>query len=319
MNVLVTGSSGYIGQQLIHALQASNQETQSTCHIIATDIREEPAFDVAADTEHVHVDVRSSSFAEVVQQYHVDVVVHLAAIVTPSKKSNRAFEYSVDVEGTENVLQSCVSQGVRRVVLTSSGAAYGYHADQDDWLTEESLLRGNQAFAYAYHKRLVEEMLAKYRETYPELEQVIFRIGTILGKNVDNQITNLFAKPVLFGVRGSQTPFVFIWDQDVVACLQQGVFGEQTGIYNLASDGVVTIDDIGEYLGKRVWRLPAWLLKGILFVLKRLRLTQYGEEQVAFIRYRPVLDNRKLKQTFGFTPSYDSKQVFLTYLSYHDL
>ena len=47
-------------------------------------------------------------------------------------------------------------------------------------------------------------------------EQVVLRIGTILGETVHNQITALFEKPRLLAIAGSDSPFVFIWDQDVV-------------------------------------------------------------------------------------------------------
>jgi UDP-glucose 4-epimerase len=49
----------------------------------------------------------------------------------------------------------------------------------------------------------------------PELQQVMFRIGTILGATVRNQITDLFEKPRLIAIRGSDSPFVFVHDQDV--------------------------------------------------------------------------------------------------------
>src|SRR5690606_40483461 len=69
------------------------------------------------------------------------------------------------------------------------GAAYGYHPDNgtahDGWLVEDDPLRGNVEFAYSDHKRQVEEMLAALRETDPQLEQVVLRIGTILGERVD--------------------------------------------------------------------------------------------------------------------------------------
>ena len=51
--------------------------------------------------------------------------------------SRREFEYSVDVLGTENVLQACRAAGVRKIVVSSSGAAYGYHADNPEWLSED--------------------------------------------------------------------------------------------------------------------------------------------------------------------------------------
>jgi UDP-glucose 4-epimerase len=64
------------------------------------------------------------------------------------------------VGGTRNVLDACVAHGVKHLIVSSSGAAYGYHADNPAWLTETHPLRGNPAFAYSDHKRQVEEMLA---------------------------------------------------------------------------------------------------------------------------------------------------------------
>ncbi|BCB03934.1 SDR family oxidoreductase [Bacillus sp. KH172YL63] len=312
MNVLITGAAGYLGNTLLRKMIEHIDEKGADWNIVATDIR-------GINLEHPHLhavemDIRSPRISDVMKTYDVDTVVHLASIVTPGKKSSRAFEYSVDVLGTENVLKACVKNQVKRIVLTSSGAAYGYHPDQPEWLTEDDPVRGNEEFAYSYHKRLVEEMLSAYRDQYPELQQVIFRIGTILGDGTNNQITALFDKKLLVGVKGSKTPFVFIWDQDVVEILLKGVTGNKTGIFNVAGDGAVTIDEIASLLKKKVIRFPAWLLSAFLFILKRLSLTAYGEEQVNFLRYRPVLDNSRLKHEFGYTPALTSKEVFLYYM-----
>jgi UDP-glucose 4-epimerase len=48
-------------------------------------------------------------------------------------------------------------------------------------------------------------------------------------------------------------------------------------------------------------------------VLKKLNLTQYGPEQLDFLRYRPVLLNTRLKEEFGYTPRLTSAQVFDLY------
>ena len=50
-------------------------------------------------------------------------------------------------------------------------------------------MRGSVEFAYRHHKALVEQLLADAARDHPELEQVVLRIGTILGERVDNQIT----------------------------------------------------------------------------------------------------------------------------------
>ena len=304
--VLVTGSSGYLGSQTVAGLAA-----RADLAVIALDVRE-PATRLPGVAYEI-ADIRAPEVDAIVGRHRPDVVVHLASIVTPGKNSNRAFEYDVDVNGTRNLLQACVAHGVRRLIVSSSGAAYGYHADNPEWLTEDDPVRGNDVFAYSCHKRLVEEMLADYRARHPELEQIVFRIGTILGPTVRNQITDLFEKPKILAIAGSDSPFVFIHDQDVVGAILHGIDSRATGIFNVAGDGKLTIFEIAGRLGKSCRVLPAGLLKTALWVLKKLNLTQYGPEQLDFLRYRPVLLNTRLKSEFGYTPRLSSAQVFDLY------
>ena len=196
------------------------------------------------------------------------------------------------------------------IVVSSSGAAYGYHPDNPAWLSETHPLRGNATFAYAHHKKLVEDMLAQWRQHHPQLAQTVLRIGTILGQQVNNQITALFEKPRLLAVRGSDSPFVFIWDEDVANAIVHALNGAPPGCYNLAGDGALTIRDIATRLGKPTLALPASLLSTALAIGSRLRLTRYGPEQLDFLRYRPVLLNTALKQQFGYTPQKTSAQAF---------
>jgi len=305
--VLITGSSGYVGSLLLAEL-AERVRAGRLGAVVGADVH--APRDVPAGAVFVRHDVRDAGLSDVLRAHGITCVVHLASIVTPGKGSSRAFEYSVDVTGTERVLEACLVAGVRRIVVTSSGAAYGYHADNPAWLTEAHAVRGNEAFSYSWHKRLVEEMLARHRASHPALEQVVFRVGTVLGASVNNQITALFEKRRLLAITGSRSPFVFIHDADLVACLAQAVDSPVTGIFNVAGDGAMIIDEIARALGKRVLRLPAWLLQGALAVLHPLGLTRYGPAQVDFLRYRPVLDNTRLKTVFGFTPRLSSRQVF---------
>ena len=310
--VLVTGAAGYLGSQLVAALAAA---TRRPAALVAMDLREVPRERRLAGVAYEAADIRAPDLAAMLERHAIDTVVHLASIVTPGKDSRREFEYSVDVLGTENLLRACVAVGVGKIIVSSSGAAYGYHADNPAWIAEDAPVRGNQAFAYSWHKRLVEEMLADYRLRQPQLRQVVFRIGTILGETVQNQITDLFDKPRLIAISGSDSPFVFIWDQDVVGCMLEAVYSDKVGVFNVAGDGALGLREIAARLGKRCVVLPAWLLQAALALLQPLGLTQYGPEQVNFLRYRPVLDNRRLKQVFGYVPRKTSAEVFEFYLA----
>lgn len=72
----------------------------------------------------------------------------------------------------------------------------------------------------------------------------------------------------------------------------------------------MTVQDIATRLGKRLLTLPVPLVRESLRLLRALKLTQYGPEQVDFLRYRPVLDNRRLKEDFGYIPAKTSREAF---------
>ena len=304
--VLVTGADGFLGRGLLAAL--AEQGTLEA--LVAVDVREVPPDRRLMGVAYQQLDVRDSRIAEAIADHAIDTVVHLASIVTPGKDSNRAFEHSVDVGGTRNVLEACVVKGVRHIVVSSSGAAYGYHADNPAWITESQPLRGNPVFAYADHKRQVEEMLADCRRQNPALAQTVLRIGTILGERVDNQITALFEKKRLIAIRGSASPFVFVWDEDVTGAIAHALGGAPPGCYNLAGDGALTIHEIASRLGKHAVDWPAGVLKTALAVGSALGVSRYGPEQLGFLRYRPVVLNTALKERFGYVPSKTSSEAF---------
>jgi UDP-glucose 4-epimerase len=295
--ILVTGGAGMVGRALAQALP----------EVIATDLARG---DLPETQRFRRMDVTGTDPDAVIGDEKPEVVVHLASIVTPPPGMTRQQAFAVDVTGTRNVVDACIRHGVRRIVVTSSGAAYGYHPDNPVPLTEDAPCRGNPEFAYADHKRQVEEMLAEVRATHPALEQVVLRVGTVLGAGTQNQITALFHRPRLLAIRGSDSPFVFIWTRDLARIVQRAATDGPPGIYNVAGDGWLTVDDLAARLGKPVLRLPAWGLKAALAVARPLGLSPYGPEQVRFLQYRPVLSNDRLKSVFGYTPELTSAQVF---------
>lgn len=307
--VLVTGGAGFLGSTVARAL-ASHPDVDL---VVAADVRE-PAATRGVVFEHADV-TDPGALEPLLRRHSIDTVVHLAAIVNPGGDVD--LEYRVDVTGSRNVFDACVAAGVRRVVVSSSGAAYGYHADNAAWLTESDPVRGNDEFSYSRHKRLVEEMLAELRASHPGLEQVVFRIGTILGPSVKNQITAMWDGSRILRVAGSDSPFVFIWVDDVAAAMVRAATDGPAGTYNVAGDGALTVSEIAARLNKPTLTIPAWLLGLGLRVGKTLRLVPWGPEQVRFLRYRPVLSNRALREDFGFAPSKTSAEAFAEYIATH--
>lgn len=309
---LITGAAGAIGMQVIRRLY---KDSFQDMEVVATDVREMSQNYLHKNFTFQKMDIRSPDMADFIRLGDFHGILHLASIVSPGKNSSRDFEYSVDVLGTRNIISAAVLGKVKQIIVTSSGAAYGYHKDLPEWISENEPVKGNKTFAYSWHKKCVEDILQSYRSSNPQLKQLILRPGTILGETMKNQITDLFEKPVVIGIQGSDSPFVFIWDEDVAEIIHQGMVKSKSGIYNLAGDGKVTNVELAKILNKPLIKFPSPVLKGALKILKTLNLTQYGPDQVDFLRYRPVLSNQKLKEEFGFSPTYSSREVLLRYLA----
>jgi UDP-glucose 4-epimerase len=160
----------------------------------------------------------------------------------------------------------------------------------------------------------VEEMLGEWRTKYPQLKQTVFRPCTVLGPGTSNQITAIFSRPVVVGLRGTATPFSLISEFDVVEALAKAVNETRDGVYNLAGDGTLSLREIADLLGKKFLPLPPALLKAVLWIMNKLRMTSLSPAHVKFIQYRPVLANDRLKTEFGYTPRFDARAVFERYL-----
>lgn len=298
--VLITGAAGYVGGLLGSRLAGD-------FHVVGTDIRPRADLPFAVRA----MDVRDPALAGLLRDEGISHVVHLASVLDAGH--DRAREFDIDVNGTRNVVDCCLAAGVGHLTVTSSGAAYGYHTDNPDWIDETDPLRGNPAFAYSDHKRQIEELLAETRISHPELRQLLFRPGTILGATTSNLITRLFTAKRILHIRGSNSPFVFIWDEDVAGGILHGLRHDLAGIYNMAGDGAVGIDRIAAILGKPQLLVSPGVLRAALWCGRALGLGRYGPEQVDFLRYRPVLSNRRLKQEFGYQPQKTSEEVFRFY------
>ncbi|MFW6067008.1 MAG: SDR family oxidoreductase [Myxococcota bacterium] len=298
-SVMVTGAAGYVGRLTVEALAGRREGIRA---VVAVDVREVPPAERLGGVTYVTADVSADDLSGVMREHGIDTVVHLASIVRVPPGAPEDLAYRVDVVGTRKVLDACLATGAHKLVVTTSGAAYGYHADNPPWLREDHPLRGNERFLYSHHKKLIEEMLADCRRDHPELRQLVLRPGTVVGEGTSSPVTDLFEGPVILGIRGSDSPFVFVWDRDLVEIILLGVLEDREGIYNVAGDGALTGRAIARRLGKPYVPVPTAVVETALRVLRALGRTAHGPEQVDFLRYRPVLSNRRLVEELGYRP-----------------
>jgi len=114
MKALVTGGSGYFGMLLVNELRARGHDVR------ILDLND--AEDRPTEVELVRGDIRDP--ATVLRAVDgIDVVFHNVAQV-PLAKDPELFE-TVNVQGTEVLLDACREAGVAKSVHTSSSAIFG--------------------------------------------------------------------------------------------------------------------------------------------------------------------------------------------------
>jgi GlcNAc-P-P-Und epimerase len=108
MKVLVTGSSGFIGQALVRRLKAAG------CDVAGLDRGPGPA------TNHVCDILDAARLSEMVQGFSPDAVVHLAARIDLDEKTSLA-GYAANIEGVQNLIAAIrLTPSIKRAIWTSS-------------------------------------------------------------------------------------------------------------------------------------------------------------------------------------------------------
>jgi UDP-glucose 4-epimerase len=109
MRILVTGSSGWLGQTLVPRLRRDGH------HVVGLDVRP------GAHTSIVGSIVERAMIEDVMSAEAITAVVHCAALHKPDIARYPALDFvSVNVQGTLNLLEAAVAAKVERFVFTST-------------------------------------------------------------------------------------------------------------------------------------------------------------------------------------------------------
>jgi len=166
--VLVTGSAGRLGQEIVALLR------QRGYSVVGADL-------VAAATTDLVLDIRDAA-AVLAATQGVSAVIHTAALhgkqydlLVPRLEFVRT-----NLEGTLNLLNACVAQGVRKFLYTSTTSIYGQamsHPEQAVWVDEDLVPQPRDI--YDITKQAAEALCRDFSDK-EGLEATVLRVGRFL-------------------------------------------------------------------------------------------------------------------------------------------
>src|SRR5215218_7572586 len=173
LTVAVTGPTGDLGIAIVNALERS----RAVGSIVGMARR---PFDAGErgwrNTEYRRGDVTDAGSVRSLAK-GADVVVHLAFAILEASDATR----ELNVEGSRRVFEEAAKAGAKRICYASSVAAYGFHDDNPDWLTEDIPPRGSPEHPYSHQKAEVERMLGEVLLRHPGTVAYAFRPCVVAG------------------------------------------------------------------------------------------------------------------------------------------
>jgi nucleoside-diphosphate-sugar epimerase len=259
----------------------------------------------------------------------VDVVVHLAFIIFGGREETRA----INLEGSRNVFEAAVAAGARRLVYTSSVAAYGFHDDNPEVLTEEIEPRGTDEFYYSAQKAELERLLhdvadGSATDTYvlrpcivagPDAPTLVDNLtgDTGLGERFGKVKSALESVPLVRPVLpDTGVPFQLVHHDDVATAVRSAIVGRgEPVVYNLAGDGTLTTGDLAHELGWHSLPVPRQAVGVASSVVTKLPLMPARAAWLTAFRRPVLMDTTKARGELGWRPKYDSLQTLQSMLS----
>ena len=319
LTVAITGPTGDIGRALLRRLD----EAPEVDRVVGMARRPFNPADLGLEkTEYRQGDIlEPDSIANLLED--ADVLVHLAFIILGARDETRR----INLEGTHNVFDAAVSSGVKRFVYTSSVAAYGFHEDNPQPLTEEVVPKGTDDFYYSAQKAELERELHRMVDG-SDVETYVFRPCIVAGPDaltlvqamMDQlqlggrlpQITTFlntvpFLKPVL---PDPGSPFQLVHHDDVAQALVASITGRgEPGIYNLAAEGTIGVSDLASALGWYSVPIPNLAVEVTAEVIARIPFAPAELSWINALRVPVLMDTQKAREKLGWKPAYDTRET----------
>ena len=242
VKVLVTGGAGFIGSHLVAGLLDHH------CSVaVIDDLSSGQLRNLDHRATFYHSPINDPRIKQIIQREGPDIIFHMAAQSSVRRSTlDPVADADSNVLGTIRLLDVAASEGVEKIIFSSTGGAiYG----NPDAIPCDEDTPANPITPYALSKYVSELYLDLYRRTYG-LEYTILRYANVYGPgqnpNGEAGVIAIFAglmlrgrSPNIYGDGLQERDFVYV--SDVVEANLAAMYRGDGRIYNIGSGEPVTI------------------------------------------------------------------------------
>lgn len=296
--VAITGIAGNLGKALAKLLHTET-------HLVGIDRR--PFREKPKDIEHHQLDVRKKKVEDVFRRRRIEALIHMGIVHDPRVPPAEA--HAFNVVGTQKMLDVCVRQGVRKVVVLSSANVYGPLPGNTNFLPEETPLMASARFPEVGDLIEVDMYAQSFMWRHPDIETVVLRPVNIVGPTVRNAPSNYLRLERPMTVMGFDPMVQLIHEQDVCRALRLALKPGVRGVYNVVGPGEAPLSSVLRELGRRPVPVPHLLVRPLVGRLFDARLSSFPPGEVDHIQYLCAVDGSRAVRDLGWAPRYSLRET----------
>jgi nucleoside-diphosphate-sugar epimerase len=251
MRVLVTGAAGFIGGHLIRSLRRGHE-------VFAVAKSRPRAADAPEGVRWVEQDLsRPFDYSRLPES--VDAVVHLAQSRFYKDFPARADDiYSVNVNGTFQLLEYARRAGAGHFICTSTGGLYGYSYEK--FVETDPVSPLNFYFSSKY---IAELLTGNYQQFFnTAVLRLFFVYGTGQARTmlVPRLVRSVLSGEPVFlqGEQGMRTNPLYVGD--AINALERALTLEGHHLINVGGPQVLSLREIGQIIGEHLGRAPSFVV-----------------------------------------------------------
>ena len=254
-------------------------------------------------------DIRDPAIKEIL--VGCDTLVHLAFIVGRPYSMPLAEAASINLGGTWNTCRAAAEAGIRKLVVSSSIAAYSTLPDNPEPVVEDTPLRGLYTdFYYNQHKHANEIWLDWLQLAFPQLIISRLRPSIVMGPHQSSATSYIQPNKTHFTSPGyHKVRLQLVHEDDLASAFYAMVQNDLPGAYNVVGDDPDSMPDIAAAAGLQIIEIPDETLIQSVKSSWESGVTVFGPEWLG--EGQLICSNAKLKATGAWTPHYTTTEAFI--------
>ncbi len=293
--ILIIGIAGGLAQITSRVILGNNPESE----IYGIDNRTPPEVDIKGLT-CIKMKYSRGNFEKLFREHEFDVVYHLGRMSHSTIGNNDLSKrLELSVMGTNRILDLSLRFNVKKLIILSTFHVYGALPDNTIFLPEDAPLRASMKHS---ELRDVVEMdqictnwMWKYQDT---MSTIVLRPCNIIGSQISNTMSKYLTSSYAIRPIDYNPVFQFIHEFDMATVLARACTDLPTGIYNVATDDFISLNDALDIVGSKGIPFPISVAAPLNQLLKKINL-DIPTYLIDYLKNSCLISNSSLKKHLG--------------------